>query len=169
MKAVGWGFSLTLALSTAGNAVEAQTEGRPGWRFGVAAGPIRIDDLAGTPLVPNIDLHKAYGRSGIVGGSLGWVRDAGFYGLDALVLDVGLGKRWSTSTRDYALMAGPSGMVGGDGDGTPYLAAGAHLSALAIHWLGEHVGIAVGGTVRVWATTANARVMPGARLGFSFR
>lgn len=134
-------------------------------QFSAAVGPYRVDDLAGTPLVPSVALAKPFGRRAVWNATLGLVREAGFYGLDALTLDVGVGLRGRPTRFEWQATIGPSALVGGDGDGTPYTTAGVHTTVAGIWWAGKRVGLLASATGRVWATTGNSRFSPSARLG----
>jgi hypothetical protein len=160
--------SLWLALSLASAVLVGRVEAQSRWRLGLAAGPYRVDDLAGTPLVPAATLAKAVGSGALAGGTLGWIRDAGFYGLDALALDLSVGLRRGAAL-EWAGTVGPAFLVGGDGDGTPYTAAGGHVTMSLTRWVGARFGIAVAGTGRLWFTTGNTRFSPGGQIGLVLR
>jgi hypothetical protein len=130
-----------------------------GWRLGAGVGIYRVDDLAGTPVVPATRLERVAGR-GVSSFELYYIRHAGFYGLDALGADLGLGVRQSRRGGELGALAGASGMLGGDGDGTPYVAAGVHAAVQGIAWLDQGVGLSLRGTARFWITAANSRFMP---------
>jgi hypothetical protein len=159
-----------VALVTAALALEpVDLVAQRGLRFHAAIGPYRVDDLAGTPLVPVIGLAKPVGKRGIVAANLGWIRDAGFYGLDALTLDldVGIGNR--PSRIEWNATVGPSAMIGGDGDGTPYVGAAGHATGGLIWWFDPRIGVTAAATGRLWITSGNSRFSPGAAFGVTFR
>ncbi len=145
----------------------AQTP-RRGWSVAIAGGPFRIDDLAGTPLVPTAQLLKSGHRTAF-GVAATWVNNAGFYTLTALTLDVGLGIRTGGNRAELHALIGPTGILGGDSDGTPYVSAGAHLTVGGTRWISDRVGLTAGGVMRVWLGTANSQIAPSASLGLRFR
>ncbi|MBM4189051.1 MAG: hypothetical protein FJ206_17260 [Gemmatimonadetes bacterium] len=138
-------------------------------RVAAGVGPYRVDDVAGTPLVPMVGLFKPVGRQAVIGANLGLVKSAGFYGLDALTLDAHLGVEKTSRRLTLTGTLGPSAMAGGDGDGTPYLSAGAHATAGLTWWFTDRVGLWAATTGRLWFTTGNSRFSPGAMVGLSFR
>jgi hypothetical protein len=138
------------------------------WRLAVAVGPYRVDRLAGTPVIPSVAVSKLAGSRAVFGATVGWIRDAGFYGLDALTFDLDAGVR-SAGRVEWSATAGPSFMVGGDGDGTPYVGAALHGSVGAIWWFGRKVGLTAGTTGRVWLTTGNNRFSPSGSIGLVLR
>jgi len=138
-------------------------------RFQAGLGPYRVDDLAGTPLVPMIGLAKPFGHRGLVAGNLGLIRGAGFYGLDALTLDLHIGASSRPDRVEWGATIGPSGLVGGDGDGTPYLAAGVHGTGGVIWWVASRIGLTAAATGRLWFTSGNARLSPSAAIGLTVR
>ncbi|MDX2057761.1 MAG: hypothetical protein SFV24_08145 [Gemmatimonadales bacterium] len=163
-------ISLLLALAfLAVGATPGSAQSSPrSWSLAVGAGPFRIDDLAGTPLVPTAQLLKA-GRRAAFGVAATWVNNAGFYTLTALTLDVGVGVRSGGARNEVFALVGPTAIVGGDSDGTPYTSAGAHLTLGGTRWLTDRVGITAGAVGRVWFTTANSQVAPSASIGLRFR
>lgn len=132
-------------------ATTAQTaDSRRGWTLGFGAGPARVDDLAGTPTVPTISFERTVGASGQIGGRVGWIGDAGFYSLNALTLDLGFGFRAASGRTEGSAVVGPTAILGGDSDGTPYLAIGPHLTLAGTVWLSSRVGVQGAGIGRAW-------------------
>ncbi len=152
---------LALVLPTAG-------EAQRGTRLVVAAGPYHVDKVAGTPLVPMVGFFKATGERGLFGFNLGLIREAGFYGLDALTLDVHLGRRSAPGRVEWHATIGPTAMLGGDGDGTPYVGLGGQATVGATWWLGGRIGVMGAGTGRLWGGSADL-FSPGAVLGLVLR
>ncbi len=150
-------------------AVPASLPAQHPWRLTLAAGPYRVDDLAGTPTVPTVALAKSIGQRGLIGGTLGLIQHAGFYRLDALTLDLGVGRRSSGARLEWTGSLGPAALLGGDSDGTPYLAAGGHATVGLTWWVGRRIGLSLSGVGRVWLTTGNARLSPSATAGVAFR
>ncbi|MGE0443236.1 MAG: hypothetical protein AB7L66_14200 [Gemmatimonadales bacterium] len=139
-----------------------------GWRLGLSAGPCRVDRTAGTPFVPRLDVTRA-GRQAVFTFAVSGIKGAGFYGLDALALDAGIGLRGGSPRFEVQGLIGPSGMLGGDGDGTPYLGFGANATLQGTAWLTSGVGITAGGVARSWFTTGNTRFSPSAYAGLRIR
>jgi hypothetical protein len=157
------------ALLTVGASVSrAQADPVRGWSIGFGVGPFRIDDLAGTPLVPTVQVLKT-GRAAAFGATGTWVNDAGFYSLTSATLDLGVGVRTGSSRTDLVALAGPTGMLGGDSDGTPYILAGVHGTLTATWWPSDRVGVSATGVMRVWVTTGNSRFAPSATAGLRLR
>ena len=140
-----------------------------GVRYSVAAGPFRIDRLAGTPVVPSLGVHKPVGHRALIGGRLGLVRNAGFYGLDALLLDLDFGIRSRPSRVEWQATAGPWSMLGGDGDGTPYALIGGQATAGATWWVRRQFGFIALGSARFKFDQSNERVTGSAALGVVVR
>jgi len=163
-------LSLLLALALLGASVSpgSAQSSRGGWSLSVGAGPFRIDDLAGTPLVPTAQLLKS-GQRAAFGVAATWVNNAGFYTLTALTLDVGIGIRSGQDRNEFVALVGPTGILGGDSDGTPYTSAGAHLTVGGTRWLTDRIGLTAGAVARVWFTTANSQFAPSASIGVRFR
>ncbi|MEZ4458032.1 MAG: hypothetical protein R2882_16020, partial [Gemmatimonadales bacterium] len=139
-----------------------------GWRLGLSAGPYRVDRLAGTPFVPRLDLTRA-GERAVFTFALSGIKGAGFYSLDALALDAGLGLRGGSPRFEVQGLIGPSGILGGDSDGTPYTGVGAHATLQGTAWVTPGLGLTGGGVARVWFTTGNARFSPSAYAGLRVR
>ena len=142
--------------------VPAPLFGQGRTRITIGAGPYRVDELARTPLVPMIGVLKPRGQRGLVGANLGLVRSAGFYDLNALTLDVHIGIRSAPAHIEWHATAGPSGMLGGDSDGTPYLQLGGQGTVGATWWFANRLGAMAAATGRAWLTTANSRFSPSA-------
>ncbi len=138
-------------------------------RIALAVGPFRVDRLAGTPRVPSLNLLKPVRQRVLVGGRLSWIRDAGFYGLDALTLDLDVGVRTRPARLEGHLTVGPWGMLGGDGDGTPYARGGGHGTAGATWWLRRWIGLTASGTARLNLVDTDERVTPSAAFGVVVR
>ncbi|MBL8980980.1 MAG: hypothetical protein JNL26_02290 [Gemmatimonadetes bacterium] len=138
-------------------------------RLSFAVGPFEIDDLAGTPNVVSMGVHKPFGLTGLVGGRLSWIRDAGFYGLDAAALDLDLGVRSRPARFEGMVMGGPWAMLGGDGDGTPYTHVGLQGASGATVWLHRRVGLMALATARVTFVESDNRVGSGASFGLVVR
>ncbi len=158
-----------LALAAALLAIPAGLDAQGPWRLALTAGPYRVDRLAGTPIVPTATLTKQFGGRMLAGGSLGLVRAAGFYGLDALTLDLHVGVRSAPAKLEGFATGGPTTLLGGDGDGTPYLSTGLHLTTGVNWWVGPRIGFTASATGRVWVTTGNSRFSPSATAGIVFR
>lgn len=138
-------------------------------RFAAGAGPFKVDRLAGTPTVPSLSIHKPFGRRAIAGGRLGLIRSAGFYTLDALVIDLELGYRSRPARVEWTLAAGPWGMLGGDGDGTPYVHIGGLGTVGATWWALPRVGLTAAGSGRLWVSRQGDRATPSAMVGVVVR
>lgn len=140
-------------------------------RFFLAAGPYRIDRLAGTPIVPTIGLLKPVGQRGAWGIGLSGIRNAGFYSLNALALDLHIGLRTRPGPVEGFGTVGPATMLGGDGDGSPYARLGLQASVGGTWWVGRHVGVIGFATGRVWVGTGSSenRFSPGASAGIVVR
>ena len=138
-------------------------------RLSLAVGPYGIDELAGTPQVLSIGVHKPLGETGLAGGRLSWIRDAGFYGLDAAALDLDLGFRSRSDRFEGQVMAGPWAMLGGDGDGTPYAHVGLQATSGATWWLHRRFGLVGRASARFTFVKSEDRAWPGAAFGFVVR
>lgn len=158
----------TLWLILLGLLLPAAANAQRGTRFFVAGGPYRVDNVAGTPFVPMIGLFKATGQRGMFGVNLGLIREAGFYGLDALTLDIHLGRRSAPAQVEWFGTIGPTAMLGGDGDGTPYLGLGGQATIGATWWAGDRVGLMAAGTGRIWAGSPDV-FSPNAMIGLALR
>lgn len=138
-------------------------------RLSFAVGPYEIDDLAGTPSVVSIGAHKPFGVTGLAGGRLSWIRDAGFYGLDAAALDLDFGVRSRPAMFEGLVMGGPWAMLGGDGDGTPYLHVGVQGTSGGTLWLHRRLGLVALATARFTFVDKADRVLGGAAFGLVVR
>jgi hypothetical protein len=156
-----------VVVATAAVAIGAEAQSR--WRLAAGVGPYRVDDIAGTPIVPSATLSREVGRGFLVGGTLGWVRDAGFYGLDALTFDFSVGVRRGSGPFEWTGTIGPAVLLGGDGDGSVYAAGGGQTTMTLTRWVGPRFGIVVGGTGRLWFSTGNSRFSPSASAGIVLR
>jgi hypothetical protein len=74
----------------------------------------------------------------------------GFYSATALTGDLDLGVRFPMDRAEVTLSAGPSGIAGGDSDGTPYLGGGVHGAVGATAWITGAVGLQARARVRRW-------------------
>lgn len=138
-------------------------------RVALMVGPFRVDRLAGTPHVPSLGLLKPVRERVVVGGRLSLIRDAGFYGLDALTLDLDVGVRTRAARLEGQLSVGPWGMLGGDGDGTPYARVGGQGTAGATWWVRRRFGVVALATTRVNLADSDERVTSSAALGVVVR
>lgn len=158
---------LAAAMPTPAAAQDAAS--RRGWTVTAAIGPARIDRLAGTPLVPTASFERTVGARGMFGARLGWIGNAGFYSLNALTLDLGLGLRAAGRRTEGSVMAGPSVILGGDSDGTPYAAVGPQLTASGTVWVGDRIGLTAAGLMRAWANGDGMSLRPGLAAGITLR
>jgi hypothetical protein len=138
-------------------------------RLAATVGPFRVDRLAGTPRVASLGLHKPICTRGLVGGRLSWIGNAGFYGLDALVLDLDVGVRTRPARLEGHVAVGPWGMLGGDGDGTPYARGGGHGTGGATWWVSQRFGVVALATARVNLADSDERLTSSAALGVVVR
>jgi len=136
-------------------------QARPGWRFGGGVAVARIDELVGNPAVPTLTIAKA-GTRLYVGLDVAGYFNQGRYGADFLVGDLDLGVSFPLGRSELLVAAGPSGFLGGDGDGTPYTGGGGHGSIGLTAWLGDQVGLVTKARARAWGGT-----IKGALLGVS--
>lgn len=164
---------LLVLLLLAGGLVPAGAQstqaGERPWRLNAGGTVYHVDDLAGTPIGPSIGLSRELGRRGLVGLDFTWINDAGFYGLTALAADLDLGLRERLGRLELQASVGPSGLLGGDGDGTPYYSAGAHASAGLVYWPSDHLGVYGRGRLRQWITSSPANRSPGLSAGLVLR
>lgn len=139
------------------------------WRLAAGAALYHVDDLAGTPIGPSLGVSRDLGRSGLAGIDLTWINNAGFYSLTALAADLDLGLRERVGRLEIQGSVGPSGLLGGDSDGTPYYSAGVHVSAGLIYWPSDRVGFYGRGRLRQWITSSPANRSPGVSAGMVLR
>lgn len=152
-----------------GHPAEAQSAGsRGGWRLSLGGAVYEVDELVGTPLVPSASLSRTLGRHGFVGLELNGIFNQGRYSASALAGDLDLGVRFPMDRFELTLSAGPSGILGGDSDGTPYTGGGMHAAAGATVWLADRVGITGRGRVRRWWGIADD-VLLGVSFGVALR
>ena len=138
-------------------------------RLSLAVGPYEIDRLAGTPNVVSVGIHKPFGVAGLAGGRLSWIRDAGFYGLDAAALDLDFGVRSRPAKFEGVVMGGPWAMLGGDGDGTPYRHVGLQGASGATLWFHRRLGLTGLATARSTLAENDDRLLGGAAFGVVVR
>lgn len=162
--------SCTVLFSSSALAAESPSADEPArWRLGLGVGVLRVDHLAGTPLVPSLTAGRAFGGSGAGAFDVTLIRGAGRYGLDALVFDLGFGLRKSGEIAEVSFLVGPTAMVGGDGDGTPYLAAGAQAALTGTLWITETIGFSARGAARFWLLAVNEPFAPSLTAGLMLR
>jgi hypothetical protein len=160
------GIIVGLALQAAPGG--AQTARSGAWRLGAGAGVYHVDELAGTPMVPGLSVAREVGRRAVVGLDLAAISGAGRYGLDALAADLDVGVLVPRGRFELALTAGPSGLLGGDGDGTPYYSVGVHGAVGATLWATDRFGLTARVRVRQWITSP-AEQSPGVVAGLVVR
>lgn len=149
-------------------AIAQDAGSRRGWTLGVGVGPAQIDDLAGAPNVPTVSFERTVGSSGQIGGRVGWIGDAGLYSLNAVTLDLGFGIRGTAERTEGSVVVGPTAILGGDSDGTPYLGIGPHVTLAGTVWLSSRVGVQGAGIGRVWFGTGT-NFNPALVAGLTFR
>lgn len=156
---------LTTVLALAALPAAAQAPARErAWWLALGGGFYQVDDLVGTPLVPAASLTRTMGRNGFVGLEITGIFNKGFYSLNALAGDLDLGVRVPMELVELSLSAGPSGIVGGDSDGTPYAGGGVHGAVGATAWVTGSIGLQARGRIRYWWGVAND-VLAGFSLG----
>ena len=138
-------------------------------RYSLAVGPMRIDRLVGSPMVTSIGIHKPTGRRGLIGGRLGLIRNAGYYSLNALTLDLDFGLRSQPARVEWQATAGPWLLLGGDGDGTPYALIAGHVTGGVTWWAQPHLGFLGSASGRVQFGASNERVTGSAAIGVVVR
>ena len=142
----------------------AQTAGdRPGWRLSLGGSAYQIDDLVGTPFGPSGTLFRTIGRRGFVALEVNGIVHQGFYRADALTGDLDIGVRFPMDRFELTLSGGPSGIAGGDSDGTPYLGGGAQAAVGGTAWVTNSIGLTSKVRARHWWGIVND-----VRLGVSF-
>lgn len=161
-------MSLVL-LVAGGSQLAAQDDLNRKWQLAIGVGPYRVDDLAGTPIIPTAQLVKSFGTRGAAGLSVGWIPNAGFYNLTALTVDLGFGVRSAPGRVEWIGLVGPSGIIGGDSDGTPYVGVAGHAGGYVTAWLSDRIGITGGAIARVWISAGNSRFSPSGFAGLRFR
>lgn len=167
MRGAVWMAVLALAGMAGTTAVEAQGVRKNGWQLTGAVGPYRIDDLAGTPIVPSATLTRAGKLS--FGATLWWIDGAGRYTLTALAADLDLGVRFGHERVEGALTVGPSALLGGDSDGTPYLGAGGHTTLSGLLWISEAVGVSLAASARAFVRSTDLLFTPSLQAGIRVR
>lgn len=125
------------------------------WRVSLGIGLYQVDDLVGTPLVPAVSLTRTLGHHGFAALEITGIFNKGFYSLNALAGDLDLGVRVPIERLELSLSAGPSGILGGDSDGTPYAGGGVHGAVGATAWVTSSVGLQTRGRIRYWGGVAN--------------
>jgi hypothetical protein len=159
----------TIAVAAAVVGAASGALAQQGMRYSLAVGPFRIDRLAGTPVVPSFGMHKPTGRNALIGGRLSLVHNAGFYRLDALAIDLDFGVRGRPARVEWQATAGPWGMLGGDGDGTPYAHIGGQATAGVTWWAGRRIGLLALASGRLRFAAANERTTGSAAIGVVVR
>ena len=156
--------ALTAMLSLASGALAQQS-----MRYSLTVGPYRVNRLAGTPNASWVGLHKPVGRRGLIGGRLGLIRNAGFYSLNALTLDLDFGVRSRPGRVEWQATAGTWGLLGGDNDGTPYFGIGAQAATGVTWWAQPHLGFLALGTARLKLDLSREPVTGGGAFGVVVR
>ena len=123
---------------------------RPGWRLSLGGSAYQIDDLVGTPFGPSGTLSRTIGRHGFVALEVNGIVKQGFYRADALTGDLDIGVRFPMDRFEFTLSGGPSGIAGGDSDGTPYLGGGLQAGVGATAWLTNSIGLTSKVRARNW-------------------
>ncbi len=145
------------------DSVSAQTPAsRNGWRLAGGIGVYEVDELVGTPLIPMAAIGGTIGSRAVVNLELTGIFNKGFYHTDAIAGDLDLGIRFPVRSLEVQVTAGPTGILGGDSDGTPYTGGGLQGAIGLAAWAGNRVGFVVRGRARHWWGTAD-----GLKLGFS--
>ncbi len=163
LPVVSLALAAVLALAALPAVAQAPARERA-WRLALGGGFYQVDDLVGTPLVPAASLTRTLGRNGFVGLEITGIFNQGFYSLNALAGDLDLGVRFPMDPFELSLSAGPSGILGGDSDGTPYTGGGVHGAVGATAWVTNSVGLQARGRVRYWWGVAN-EALAGLSLG----
>ncbi|MCC7052443.1 MAG: hypothetical protein IT355_04190 [Gemmatimonadaceae bacterium] len=158
-----------LALGVAAVGAASRAGAQEGMRYSVAVGPLRIDRLAGTPVVPSVGLHKPTGRRGVVGGRVSLVHDAGFYGLNAVALDLDVGVRSRPARVEWQALVGPWLLLGGDGDGTPYGLVAGQATAGVTWWAQRRFGLLALASGRLKFGTSTERATGSGAIGVVVR
>jgi hypothetical protein len=156
-------FLAVLWLGLAAAPLAGQADDHRGWRLGAGGGLYRVDDLVGAPFVPTASIGGTVGRLGFVGLELTGIFDQGFYSATAIAGDLDVGIRFPMRRFEVMLSAGPSGILGGDSDGTPYTGGGAHAAVGATAWITERIGLTGRFRTRWWQGTAEG-LLPGGSL-----
>jgi hypothetical protein len=158
-----------VALAAALIGASSQAGAQDGVRFSAVAGPLRIDRLAGTPIVPSVGVHWSPGRRGFAGGRLALVRNAGFYSLNALSMDLDFGVRSRPGRVEWQTTAGPWFLLGGDGDGTPYALIAGQATGGVTWWARRHFGFLALASARLKLGESTERATASGALGVVVR
>jgi hypothetical protein len=94
---------------------------------------------------------------------------SGFYDFGGAAADLGVGVLAGSGTLDVALVAGASGLAGGDSDGSFFTAGGVHLMAHVTGWLDRTAGLYVNLATRLLAGSGTDYGTTSGAAGVAFR
>ena len=120
------------------------------WLLGAGVASYALADVHGTGWGAEAIVRRRLGPRLVLQARITVIPSStGFYDFGGAAADLGLGVVAGTPWFDGALVAGASGLAGGDSDGSFFAAGGGHLTAQATAWLGGGIGLYGNGAVRL--------------------
>lgn len=132
-----------LCLSATGAAAQGAVPGSgPAWLVGIGVANYALADIHGTGWGAEGVVRRRLGPTVVLQARVTVIpSSSGFYDFGGAAADLGVGLVLGTGSFDATLVAGASGLAGGDSDGSFFTAGGVHLMAQATGWLGRAVGL----------------------------
>lgn len=142
----------------------------PAWLVGVGVANYALAEIHGTGWGPEGVVRRRLGAAMVIQARVTVIpSSSGFYDFGGAAADLGVGVLAGSRTLDVALVAGASGLAGGDSDGSFFTAGGVHLTAQVTGWLGRTVGLYVNLATRLLAGSGTDYGTTSAAAGVAFR
>lgn len=161
----------TLILLLAAAPAAAQADARPrDWLLGLGVANYALAEVHGTGWGPEGIVRRRLGATLVIQARVTVIpSSSGFYDFGGAAADLGVGVLTGNERLDAALVAGLSGLAGGDSDGSFFTAGGVHLMAQVTGWLGPAVGLYGNVATRLLAGSGADYGTTSAAAGVAFR
>jgi hypothetical protein len=161
---------LGLTLGTAAGAAAQDSTSAPAWLVGVGVANYALAEVHGTGWGPEGVVRRRLGPTVVLQARVTVIpSSSGFYDFGGAAADLGVGVVASSGTLDVALVAGASGLAGGDSDGSFFTAGGVHLMAQVTGWLGRPAGLYANLATRLLAGSGTDYGTTSGAAGVAFR
>lgn len=142
----------------------------PAWLAGVGIASYGLAEVHGTGWGPEGIVRRRLGPTVVLLARITVIpSSSGFYDFGGAAADLGVGVVAGTGALDVALVAGASGLAGGDSDGSIFTAGGVHLMAQATGWLGRTAGLYANLATRLLAGSGVDYGTTSGAVGVAFR
>ena len=167
--------AVRLAAALLGPGLAAATAAAQGaapspWLVGGGVANYALAEIHGTGWGPEGVVRRRLGTTMVIQARVTVIpSSSGFYDFGGAAADLGVGVLAGSRTLEVALVAGASGLAGGDSDGSFFTAGGVHLMAQVTGWIGRTAGLYANLATRLLAGSGTDYGTTSAAAGVAFR